>query len=157
MLEIFVSNYIEFIAKSLSNILVKSNSKNPLLRFEEEKNSSIDARIKKIDLAKNNLLEGLTAINDLQLEASKNKKDVELAVKQLEELRNNKASLENEVESIKKIIDSDINSFKKIVGVPSSKDIRSERIIGFISGIAASIIASLLVLGGIGLFKLILK
>lgn len=116
-----------------------------VLGFEfilNQNTESVDERIRKIDAAKQNLLDGLTAIDELKNEAETNKKEVENALKRLAELQTNKADLQSEVQDLQKVITSDVSAFQKLANVPSSKQIKKERIIGFISGITASVIAS---------------
>jgi hypothetical protein len=103
---------------------------------------SINERIAKIDEAKANLLEGLRAIDELKEAAEYNKKQAEEALIQIVQLEKDKTSLQQELKSIKNIVQSDVNAFRKIAGVPSPAMIRKERIVGFISGVIASIVAS---------------
>lgn len=107
-----------------------------------EKPGSIDDRLKKLEIAKQNLKEGLTAIEELETQAEKNKKEVEDALAKINTLTANKNNLEEELKLIKQVISSDVNAFQKIAGVPTVKQIGKERILGFISGVIASVVAS---------------
>lgn len=112
---------------------------------------SIDERIAKIDEARVNLVEVLNAIDELRSAAEQNQRDAEIAFRQLKTLEQDKASLEKELESVRNIIDADVTVFKQIAGIPSATDIRRERVLGFVTGVISSVVASgvvwLIVLG----------
>lgn len=114
-------------------------------KLPEQAAQSIDDRIAKIDEARNNLVEVLNAVDELRSAAEQNQRDAETALRQLDELEQNKASLEKELGFVKSIIDADVDVFRRIVGVPSSDDIRRERVYGFITGVISSVVASGLV------------
>lgn len=103
---------------------------------------SIDDRIAKIDEARNNLVEVLNAIDELRSAAEQNRHDAEVALRQLEKLEQDKASLEKELASVRGIIDADVTTFKQIAGIPSADDIRRERVLGFVTGVISSVVAS---------------
>jgi len=145
ILEIIVGNYVELISKIIKKIKVSLNLGFVSVSLGDDTKSSIDERIIKIDEARNNLLEGIKAIDELREEADKNKAESQLAIEQIAALAKDKTSLENELISIKNIINSDIQSFQKIAGVPSPKQIRKERILGFFSGVLASIVAAAII------------
>jgi hypothetical protein len=129
--------YFDVISKAIQKLVNKSG-----LPKKDEKTSSIDERIAKIDDAKTSLLEGVRLIDELRETAQNNKKDAELALAQISKLESDKVSLQKDLDSIKKIAQSDIETFRKMAGVPSATDIRKERIIGFVGGVVSSLIAS---------------
>ena len=134
-----ITSFIDFVAKRIKF------SRISILGLEislDEDYGSVDERLKKIEIAKQNLLEGLTAIDELKKEAENNKKEVEAALTKLAELQANKSNLQEEVENLQTVISSDVTAFQKLAKVPSDKQIRNERIIGFISGVLASVLAS---------------
>jgi hypothetical protein len=112
---------------------------------------NIDDRIAKIDEARSNLVEVLNAIDELRNAAEQNQRDAETALRQLEKLEQDKTSLEKELESVRGIINADVTTFRQIAGIPSADDIRRERVLGFITGVISSVVASgvvwLIVLG----------
>lgn len=113
------------------------------LSFEQEQTErSIDERIAKIDLAKANLLEGLQAIDELKAEAERNKKEVEIAVEQVNRLERNKIDLQSELAAIKTVVQTDVSAFRRVAGVLGPAEIRRERLLGFFSGVVASLVAS---------------
>ena len=108
----------------------------------EQATQSIDDRIAKIDEARNNLVEVLNAIDELRSAAEKNRHDAEAALRQLEQLEHDKANLEKDLASTRDIIEADVTVFKQIAGIPSADDIRRERVLGFITGVVSSVVAS---------------
>ena len=77
----------------------------------EGETGSIDDRLKKIDLAKKNLKEGLSAIEELGKEAERNKQEVQKPLSKIQQLTNDKQGLEEELNSIKEVISTDVNTF----------------------------------------------
>jgi chromosome segregation ATPase len=109
---------------------------------EEKAYGSIDQRIANIDSAKANLIEGLKAIEELKEAAERNRKDAETAIKQIAKLEHDKTSLQQEIAAIKSVVNADVNAFRKVAGVLGPSEIRRERVLGFISGVIASVTAS---------------
>ncbi|MEK9970267.1 MAG: hypothetical protein VW600_14100 [Ferrovibrio sp.] len=103
----------------------------------------IDERIRKLDMARENLVSGLHAIDELKAMAEVNKRDLSEVLARLEMLRQEKDLTERQLEEIKKIAGSDVETFQRIAGVPSSKDKWVERSIGFTAGFVASVLATL--------------
>ena len=116
-----LSSYIEIIDKILRFILSDIYG----IKLKPENKTSIDERLAKIDIAKTNLSEALKAIDEIKTEAESNKKESE--------------------NTVRKLASSDIESFRKVAGILSPSQIKRERIIGFVSGVIASIVASGLV------------
>ena len=132
--------YFELIEKILRRVKIsKVNILGLEISLDEDK-GSIDERIKKIEAAKQNLLDGLSAIKELEKEAEKNKYELENALIKLSKIKTD--NLEAELNNIKQVISSDVSTFQKLAGVPTEKEKRKERIIGFFSGIIASIISA---------------
>ena len=134
--------YFELIEKILRRVKIsKVNILGLEISLDEDK-GSIDERIKKIEAAKQNLLDGLSAIYELENEAEKNKYELENALIKLSKIKSDKINLDAELNNIKHVISSDVSTFQKLAGVPTEKEKRKERIIGFFSGIIASIISA---------------
>ena len=134
--------YFELIEKILRRVKIsKVNILGLEISLDEDKGSK-DERIKKIEAAKQNLLDGLSAIKELEKEAEKNKYELENALIKLSKIKTDKINLEAELNNIKQVISSDVSTFQKLAGVPTEKEKRKERIIGFFSGIIASIISA---------------
>ena len=151
-LELF-SIYTDLIAKVLKRIRVKLNVAGVEISFGREAELSIDDRIRKIDKARENLVDGLAAIDELRQSAEQNKKEVQQALGQLAQLEEDKRNLQAKLESTRQIIGSDVQAFRDIAGIPSPSAVRRERVIGFVSGVVASVVASGLLYGVANLIK----
>lgn len=112
------------------------------IKVIDGENSSLDERLKKLDVAKESLQESLSAIEDLKVEANKNKLELEEALERLSVLEKEKASAEEELKEIRKIAEADSEVFRKLAGIPGQNEIFRERIIGLVTGIVASVVAA---------------
>lgn len=109
---------------------------------------TIDERIAKIDIARENLAESLRAIDELKVAAEDNKKELQEALAKFQLLEKQKANAEIELQEIKRIAQADVETFRKLAGVPTEPEVRKERIIGFVSGVLASLFAAGLIYVG---------
>ena len=109
---------------------------------KDRPHQSVDERIAKIETARHNLTEALSAIDELKLAAEKNKTELAEALQTLSSTQEQKASAEKELQAVRQIAENDVGAFKKLAGVPSRREIARERLIGFLIGIAASVLAS---------------
>lgn len=105
---------------------------------------TIDARIAKIDEAKERLIEGLSAIEELKSAATTNKKELHETLRRLSDIHDSKLLAERELTAIRAVASVDLSAFQKIAGVPSKRTIRLERTIGFVLGVLASLVASVI-------------
>lgn len=103
-----------------------------------ETRKPIDLRIVKIDEARANLQEALSALADLSQEAERNKNELSSALARLHEARAAHASETEQLNQIKTIAQSDIDAFRRMAGIAPAR----ERIIGFLAGIFASLVAA---------------
>ena len=133
-------NYIDL----FSGIGTKSIAK--ILEIElKPETLSLDERIKKLEEAKISLTQALTAIDELQHQASKNKADAEKALKDLIALEKDKEKLDEQIKADKQLISTDVEHFKKMAGIPTEQEKRRDRFVGFISGVFASILATIII------------
>ena len=102
----------------------------------------IPQRLAKIESAKTYLSDALQAMDDLKIAAENNKQDAKVALVQLEELHKNKHNLEKEIQTLKQLAETDTETFRKVAGILSPAQVRRERLIGFVSGVLASVVAS---------------
>ncbi len=109
-----------------------------------EPEKSIDDRIKRIDEAREHLISGLSGIDELKQEAKVNKQEIEELRARLKYLTSEKESAGLELKEIRKVTASDINAFQKLAGVPSRIQIAKERFVGFILGLVASLLATII-------------
>ena len=101
----------------------------------------IDDRIARLDEAKSAILESLGAIDELREDASRAREEHANVVSALETALANREDAEQKLESIRKIIAQDVLAFREMAGIT---DVRKERLIGFFSGVCASVLASAL-------------
>lgn len=111
---------------------------------EVERPKSIDQRIANLDVARDNLVAAVTAIDELKAEAEQNKTELSSALDRLRLLEAEKANAEQELASLRQIASADIAVFQKLAGIPSRRDIVRERLVGFLLGLLASLAASLI-------------
>jgi cell division protein ZapA (FtsZ GTPase activity inhibitor) len=104
---------------------------------------NIDERIANLDVARDNLVAAVTAIDELKAEAEQNKTELSSALERLRSLEAQKASAEQELASLRQIASADIAVFQKLAGIPSRRDVIRERLVGFLLGLLASLAASL--------------
>lgn len=105
---------------------------------------SLDERVQRIDLARAHLISGLSAIDELKEEAETSAQKVEELNARLEYLATEKETADLELCEIRKIASSDLGTFQKIAGVPSRGQIAKERLVGFVLGLIASLLATVL-------------
>lgn len=144
----FLSTYIDLVAKILRRLRVDVGVGGVSIAYEDEAQQSLDERIEKLDAARRNLADGISAIDQLKLEAEKSKTEVAAAALQVEKLSRDKTSLSSRLSAMQSVLDADVDAFRQVAGVPTTAAIRRERIIGFVSGIAASLVAAALIWGG---------
>ena len=153
MIIAFIEAYFDLIAKILNKLKIDFSASGINISAKDEE-ANIDERINKIDIAKKNLTDVINAIDELKKEAQDNKEKSALALRELAKLEENKANLNQEITAIKTVINSNIEGFRIVAGIPNKN---KERAIGFISGIIASLIASGLIFGLTKLIGFIVK
>lgn len=87
-------------------------------------------------------MNSLQAIDELRHEADCNKEDLTRVVAELSAVRVDKAAVERELFAVKKAVDVDVEVFRSIARIPDEAQVRRERLIGFTTGVLASVIAS---------------
>jgi hypothetical protein len=117
---------------------------NKILRVFEGPVATVDERISKIDSARTNLVEGLQAIDELKIEAEANKRELAVALRRLEEIQEQKDKAEKELGAIHDIAAADTSALRKAIGIPGLAQMWADRFFGFISGIFASLLASVI-------------
>jgi len=121
----------------LSGVGIGFRTDFPLL-MEVPVSRSRDDRIAKIDDAKSNLQDALSALSELKSEAETNKAELEEALRRLAEARAGHAAEAEQLEQIRAIAEADITAFRRMAGINPAR----ERLIGFLGGVAASLIAA---------------
>lgn len=105
---------------------------------------SVDHRVARLDEARNALMEGLQAIDELREEADRNKADLAKALAELSTVQVSKATAERELDAVKEAVNVDIEVFRSIARIPDEAQIKRERLVGFVTGVLASIVASVI-------------
>ena len=150
-----IEAYIKSVADMLEIIGLRIQVKLPsIFRFEISPgvHETVDERLAKINAARSNLRDVLEAMDELEREAKRSKTHVDWMRFRLAEIESSKESAEKELEDIKNIINVDVESFRRVAGIPSSGQVRRQRFLGFLSGVFASILAALICWGVAALF-----
>lgn len=113
----------------------------------DDNSETVDERIQKIDVAKENLLEGLKAIDELKIEAQTNKRQLQEALENLQKTVQAKQIAEEDLKNIQKVLSSDVTTFQRLIGQPNQAQINKERTVGFVVGVFSSLVASLVIYG----------
>lgn len=140
---------VDTVGRLLKNLRLRLNLDplapfSPSISIEYTSSRRADERIERLEDARKALSEGLQAVEDLKQEAEKNKQDSVQALATLAKLREHNASLSQQIEASKTIIESDIDAFRKIAGIPSEREQRRDKLLGFWTGVLASIVAAVL-------------
>lgn len=114
----------------------------PIELIEVFQRQSIDTRLSKIELAKQNLKDALSAVDQLKAEAEKSKGELEDVVQRLAEAHNKKKDVESEIAAASALAISQTAAVRKVLGVPSRAQRWAERCLAFALGFAASLLAS---------------
>jgi flagellar hook-basal body complex protein FliE len=101
--------------------------------------ASIDQRLTKLEVAKAALKDSLSAVEDLQRQAEEGKIEHERVRAELAATMANKDDAERKLQSIQELMAQNVEAFQTLAGVP---DVSKERLLGFASGVVASVIAS---------------
>jgi hypothetical protein len=97
-----------------------------------------DERIAKIDVARENLQDALSALAELKTEAEQNKIALDEAIRRLDETKAGHAKEAQQLRQIRAIAEADIATFRRMAGINPAR----ERFVGFLGGVAASLIAA---------------
>ncbi len=103
-----------------------------------------DERIEQLHDARKKLEDGLAAIQELEEEAQRNKRDVEKTLLELENLSQQKKQLALEREEIRRLANADADATRRLFDLPTKAEIFRNRIIGFFAGILISILAAMI-------------
>jgi hypothetical protein len=107
-----------------------------------EPERTIDQRIAQIEAARANLVDALKTVDDLQKAANDHKLELENVARRLEATHAQKSEAEVELANLKQLAQSDLETFRKVAGIPSRREVAKERFIGFVLGVSASLLAS---------------
>lgn len=102
----------------------------------------IDQRLAKIEEAKQNLAEALTAIEDLQAEAQTNSRALSQLTDKLDKAEERKTLIQRDIDTLRELSKLDAESMRTGLGIPNRLQVWFERILSFLIGVAASVVAS---------------
>lgn len=116
----------------------------PIIGIGPLSDDEVDARLAKLELAKQNLKEALEAIDGLQELATRNKSEIAELNRNLEKARFDKVAVSNQIETLKSLASLDSDAVKKALGLPSRTGVIAGWAFSFVLGIATSFSASYL-------------
>lgn len=151
-----ISKVIELVVDEFGKIFKRSRIVLRIPFFEwhiKTTSQTIDERIEKLDDAKEALSQGLEAIDELRSDASRHKSEVQNALEELSNLNAETEELGAKREAISKVLESEVSAFRDVVGIPSPKQRQRDKVLGFVSGVIASMVASALIYCGVLVFK----
>jgi len=128
---------------------VESINRNNTIRWDKSiklpiSQRNIDERLKKIGQARENLTEALQAIDDLQATAEDNRQDLENLDQAILRAEEQRAGLAAELTALKGLADLDSKAVREALRLPTEVDKWRERIWGFIFGLLAGLVATVL-------------
>jgi vacuolar-type H+-ATPase subunit I/STV1 len=104
---------------------------------------NIDARLKKIEAARQNLSEALTAMDELKEASEQNRRDLEALTSAIARAESDKADLNAQLEALKKLSSLDTEVVREALRIPTDVDKWKERIWGFVvGGVIAGLVAT---------------
>lgn len=103
---------------------------------------SIDERLQKIELARQSLSDALEAVESLRKSAEENKRDLSDITGAIEKAQLQKRGVSEELEALKGIAAMESVAVRKALKLPNAVDLWRERIIAFLFGIGASVLAT---------------
>ncbi|SFD82511.1 hypothetical protein [Methylobacterium sp. 13MFTsu3.1M2] len=147
--------YFELL-EAAARLLVPGYRRPPIIEriISGEAEGSVDDRIRKIDAARDNLSDAIAAIDELRSQADDNKRDLQDALDRIAEAERRRESLAVELAALRQIAQADTQAFRRVVGLPTQADVWRERLLGFGSGILASVIASVIYAAASGLLAI---
>lgn len=103
---------------------------------------SLDERLAKIDVARENLAEALRAMDEIRDQAKDNKHALEALNRELEGTSREKENAAKEIETLRSLAQLDIETVRRALGVPTARRRMGELSFSFILGIIASLAAA---------------
>ena len=139
--------FVTFVAESIVNLIRgyrirydKGAVSIELKASSDPKN--VELRLAKIESARENLAEALAAMDDLKSAAEENKRDLDRLNEAITSAQAEKEGLTAQLNTMKQLATLDSEFVRQVLRVPGAVEMWRERIYGFGSGIAGSIISS---------------
>ncbi len=103
--------------------------------LDRESPESMDARIKKIDVARDNLADALSAMDDLKRMATENQAELTTLQTALTTASKEKESLVNHNDNLKKLSEIEAESIRTALSIPTRSQVRWGYLISFVVGL----------------------
>lgn len=103
---------------------------------------SLDERLAKIYVARENLAEALRAMDEIRAQAKDNKHALEALNRELEGTSLEKENAAKEIETLRSLAQLDTETVRRALGVPTTRRRMGELSFSFILGIVASLTAA---------------
>lgn len=105
-------------------------------------NQTLDERLAKIDHARDNLADALEAMDDLRRQAEENKHALEALNRAVQGATRERDAVTSELDTVRSLAALDTETVRRALGVPSPARVWAERLISFVLGVVASLVAS---------------
>jgi hypothetical protein len=104
----------------------------------------LDERLAKIEEAKRNLAEALTAIEELEGQAQENSRSLAVLTAKLDDAEKTKSLVQEDIDTLREAAKLDANGLRKGLGIPGPVGQVVALVISFCLGVAASLTANYL-------------
>jgi|GEM_PF-6343194 len=138
-----ISATIEFAGNPAKALLESPQLKKLLIQLGALPTNDIDARLGKIYTARENLIEALEAIDELQLQADFQKAEFERLRQAVEAASSQKVDIETSTEELSQLEGMRVDTIRKAFNLPTRKQIWIGYLISFVVGITTAFLASL--------------
>lgn len=105
---------------------------------------SVDARILKIDAARENLSEALVAMDELKKSAEDNRQELQRMQAALAKAEAEKDNLSSYNQDLRKMGELEAESLRKALGMPTPREVLRGKVASFIAGVLMTLVLSLL-------------
>ncbi|WP_105421846.1 hypothetical protein [Neorhizobium sp. T25_27] len=105
---------------------------------------TVDQRIQKIDLARDNLAEALSAMDELKSSAEENRAELQRLQVALEKATAEKQDLSAYNQDLRKLAELEAESVRRALGMPTPREVLRSKVISFFAGVLVTILLSLL-------------
>lgn len=151
-----ISIYVRLLEKLFQRISIRFRGvRIGPLEFELKKgvDSPFEKTLEKIELTKDYLSEAIGAIENLKSEVLDKKRELEDVISSLNLKNKEKEALREEYNLSKRLLAEESEKLKAVLGLYEIKESRTGKVVGFIGGVLASLVASLLYAGIYNYFK----
>lgn len=133
-----VVDILPFSALTLTVIKETGLDRRLSLLLDRESLESMDARIRKIDAARDNLSDALSAMDDLKRMATDNKAELSSLQTALKAASEEKENLAKHNESLKRLSEIETDSIRAAIGIPTRSQARRGYFLSFIVGLVTT-------------------